>query len=408
MSSIDSVSSVNAVVAAHREAQQAMRKQRAQKKEQQELEALVAEQNIEDGTNDVISEPAQNFNNEVSTIAKQFMQGNLTGTAPQFSQQMLNEFVARYAEEMDIEALLKFFGDDKISSKSLDELCEEMEAKENGENILAKFFQTRSLSNGQIYIILSYLLEYFKLRKSKYQALAARLLEQLEEQDSAYLFEFFQITKANSTQQMSFTNLDALAKSASGNVNSSSLTDIIKFIHDAFDDDYSQLVSNCVKYRLKILNNAQQRIMSFEDKANLGDYLLFEKHLIVIHSTYIKLRHLLTSIREQNPKSKENYSQMLTATINFAQANFISDLTFNNMMRSMAIITDKLTHSVVLKIIVLFRSLPIEIFNQDGKQQQKVVDGLTQQAEKRANNDENQENQFGFLKPLKKSIILRG
>jgi hypothetical protein len=406
MSLIDSVSPANYIPSSVADSKQLARQLRNRRKEEQLLESREFEGVEENATETAGSRQAQNFGNELSNIARQYLQGNnLSGSAPEFSQQMLNEFVARYAEEVDVKSLLKFFGEDKLTNSRLDDLCNEMEANENGENVLVKFFQTHNFSHGEIYIVLSYLLEYFKLKKSKYKDLVAHLLEQLEEQESAYLFEFFQLTKAN-LGQLNFGNMDAIAKSAAGTINSGSLIDIIGFINNAFSGDYSELVSNCIKYRLKFLKDAELKIMNFEDKAKLGDYLLFEKHLIVINSTYLKLKYMMEKVRDNKVTKPDNYSNMLTATINFAQANFISDLTFNNMLRGISIAPDSINHSIVLKIIMLFRGLPLEIFNADDKQQSKVIEGLRQQATKYGK-DVNS-SPFSFIKSTKKSIVFRG
>jgi len=219
-----------------------------------------------------------------------------------YSNKNVEKLMAKYKAEISLDELSTFFEDDKLEQDKLDGLANELAGGEDSmaEGILSDFIAKNNLDKAQIYVMLSYLvgvLNSEQKHREKLRKLVASLLKKLEQQESAYLFNFFNLLE-NKELQKKPKLVKTLAEMAAGDISITTIKQSLRFVEESLEDDYDNLVSKCIKYRVHILKRLNNMDLSFEDKTELIDYFKFEKNIIILQSVYSRLGKLNNYIKE--------------------------------------------------------------------------------------------------------------
>ncbi|MFN8770329.1 MAG: hypothetical protein ACK5Z5_00625 [Neisseriaceae bacterium] len=321
----------------------------------------------------------------------------------------VEQFMAKYALELDLDCMLEYFDDAKFSKKDVDKLLLDLEGvdEESSELSLDGFFKSKQLSIPQIYLVLAYLFD--KLRQSRKRRLLnllKDLLSNLEQQNSSLLFEFFELAKHPSIHgNLKLAN--QLANLSSGEVKLATIKQVLGFIKDTLDNEFENLVSNCLRYRSQILNNLKLNQNNFENLTELSLYLKLEKNLAIIQSIFLKVKNFNQKIESNKlleiDKIAADYQKSIGGIVNFAELGFVSESAVNNLIAQLGIEIDLTTKPGFLnQLVLLFSGLPLAIFNDTNAQHQKVIDGIRACFKQLSPKEETRK--FDFIKPQKFSI----
>lgn len=317
------------------------------------------------------------------------------------------DYKPRYLEHYELAVLTEYLSDTKVSFKELDEFVENMARMSDNlaEERLAMFLDAKQYSFAQIYLVLNYLLGIIQERfsaKKRLKKLLMSLLAELENQESAYLCEFFSLFNHPSLKGK-IELIDGLASVNSGNSSINSIKQMICFVRDSLNGEFDGLISVCMKKRVHILKRLGKKSISFEEKTELAEYLGFEKFLIMLHSIYCKVREFRKRSMEGRKAVilNDNYLTLINAIVNFADSANVSDLSINNMFKQIGLSSRQVHIGFINRLISLYGSLPIQVYNDNPQTQQKIMDGLRNTLRSSVENKEQSQNKFSFLKQSK-------
>lgn len=327
-----------------------------------------------------------------------------------FDPTLLNQLFSSYIETAETDVLFEFFDKKSLSKKGVDELSDTLlscdEDLADGE--LDSFIKNGGFNLAEIYTILTYLYEEIskkEQKKKKLLGLLQRLLATLGQQNSGYLFEFFNL--ANHPLVANNLKLaNGIANLAAGNISSASIKDTIAFIREYLENDFTNLVSKCLRLRSHVLSRLTKTNVMFEDRQELSHYMKFEKNLITVNSIYLKLNNFNTAITKSkvwDVTLSDNYAEIISALLSFTELPMVTELAIKNLIRGLGIIKSpsQLT-GFRNKIIQLLSGMPIVIFNNQDNHRQKIIQGL-----RNSFNHvkvETGEEKFTFIAPRKKLI----
>ena len=321
--------------------------------------------------------------------------------------QFCEEFVAKYALEVAVEPLLEMFNDEKLDKEKLHGLLNSLlnEDEALNENTLSGYFAKSSLSIAQIYLLLVFLFDEIHKKgpqRKKLLNLLSGLITKLEHQESAYLFEFFSIAKHPSLGADLMTG-DAMAKVAAGTTRLKNLRDTLDHVEKNFKGRFDNLVSNNLRYKSQILQRLTKAELSLEDKAELVEYLSFEKHIILVHSLYlqcVKFRRQLAENKQLSLALSNNYCNLIRGTLSLSEANLVTLPLVNAFLNQAGVgAAEQKNRLGILNVLINFlTNLPLTIFNDIPAQKQKVIHGLRNLARIDVKAPTANENKFSFLK----------
>ncbi|MCE2706570.1 MAG: hypothetical protein LW807_05780 [Proteobacteria bacterium] len=325
-----------------------------------------------------------------------------------YSNKNVEKLMAKYKAEISLDELSTFFEDDKLEQDKLDGLANELAGGEDSmaEGILSDFIAKNNLDKAQIYVMLSYLvgvLNSEQKHREKLRKLVASLLKKLEQQESAYLFNFFNLLE-NKELQKKPKLVKTLAEMAAGDISITTIKQSLRFVEESLEDDYDNLVSKCIKYRVHILKRLNNMDLSFEDKTELIDYFKFEKNIIILQSVYSRLGKLNNYIKEVKKGVVNEYgnSSRVGAVFSFSELSMFSDSALSVLIRNLGFEIDiKKSTGFINELVRFFISLPLEVFNSTSGQKQKVVEGLRQKLQNAGSTATKDGGSFGFIKPAR-------
>ncbi len=325
-----------------------------------------------------------------------------------YSNKNVEKLMAKYKAEISLDELSTFFEDDKLEQDKLDGLANELAGGEDSmaEGILSDFIAKNNLDKAQIYVMLSYLvgvLNSEQKHREKLRKLVASLLKKLEQQESAYLFNFFNLLE-NKELQKKPKLVKTLAEMAAGDISITTIKQSSRFVEESLEDDYDNLVSKCIKYRVHILKRLNNMDLSFEDKTELIDYFKFEKNIIILQSVYSRLGKLNNYIKEVKKGVVNEYgnSSRVGAVFSFSELSMFSDSALSVLIRNLGFEIDiKKSTGFINELVRFFISLPLEVFNSTSGQKQKVVEGLRQKLQNAGSTATKDGGSFGFIKPAR-------
>jgi hypothetical protein len=301
-------------------------------------------------------------------------------------------FTSKYIPPEQIELLLEHYELSKENKHEVSNLIDQMvDAPEGAElALLNNMLQKTQMNKAQLYLVLNFIMERLRRRKVK-----EKFLKQLEKwamlyenQESGYLSEFFAL--ANNKELLNKINekfnVDAMANLNSGGVSISGIKQTIQLVAELFDNKFTNMVSMFMKLRANQLELVTHAARNPETKAKLHEMLSLEKNLIVVHSTYLQhaeFKKFLAKLIKNNPDKCESWLQdkqntILTATLNFCETNFISDLTVDKLLREWQL-SDVLKSSsanFLYDLILFVHKLPVALFKDNAANIQKITEGV--------------------------------
>lgn len=313
----------------------------------------------------------------------------------------LNSFAAKYAAEVNIEELFEFFDDNGITKTEIDKLSLELLECEEGEfaDKLDFYVTTKKLSLAQIYLLLNFLYsELKKQERKKFKlSLAHSLLKDLEQQNSAYLLEFFKLShhpviKGNSKLAAAFADLSG------GLVSIKNIRQILNFVRDNFNGDYTNLVSKSIELRMGAILRLKESSKNYETKTELTEIMSFEKNLILLNTIYKLVLRFKKNLQEsKNILITDDYCQAIDAILGVCEAPMVTEMLLRNFWKIfLAQNANFSLDGISSAFIIFFQKLPDVIFHNTTTQHLKVVEGLRKVLSN--NNSKPESTKFGFIR----------
>ena len=222
-----------------------------------------------------------------------------------------------------------------------------------------------------------------KRRKRLFEKQLSEWLQRFEEQESAFLFEFFSLQ--NNTQineQMKQHDLGRLAQLSSSKQQTSTIKQTIQLIADTFDNKFDNMVSLYMKLRVAQINQLTKDKLNIEEKAKLFELVNLEKLLIIVNSVYLKQKifhkQLIDAKLGVDGVVGKSCSQSLTAIVTLCESSFISELTIDKLIRQWQL--DELSGQPYVRLLTemttFLQTLPLALFNHNPTNLQKIISGI--------------------------------
>lgn len=235
--------------------------------------------------------------------------------------------------------------------------------------IIINFLKAGKLTIAESYIILNYM--YQKLQhKSTLKNILSSLIVKLEQQESAflYLFDFFAVSK-NPLLQNHPEILESVVRLNTGQITLDSLKEAIQYIREK-NLDVEQLVSGYVKYHLKIIEQLQKAVSSFEERAMIAQFIGMERKIIMVHSIFLKTKDFIKQFFSRaSGGEKLNYSSLLLAILNFAEVAEINQLAVKTLLKNFPAGKRDGQVGFLNHIMHLYDLFPQEVFSSDKARQ---------------------------------------
>lgn len=326
---------------------------------------------------------SSNIVQEPVTINDLEHSANIQNELAQFtSAHIPSQMVAKFLETHEHESLVEFvekFKDNNYGDEDLDKLLR------------------NSSSKAKIYLKLLYLSDLFSksgengdgekqqqnhqeqqnsFALNKIKDTINRLLHKIESQNSAYLEEYFHISKLvdNSDSKLaeSFANLH------NGKTPIADCMAVLNFITDLKLGSLDNLYSQLIKYRLQNLHKINQMAEGREKNVRLLEHIQFDKSIKLIHSVHRQIKFFLKTTAKDSLKlvTTTTPSAMVHAVLSLCQMNTVSLVVLQKFMREFGVesVSDNLEQKIN-KFIKLFIELPTSVYV-TLNQKSKFVDTL--------------------------------
>lgn len=295
---------------------------------------------------------------------------------------IINDYKAKYIEVDELNVLMEFFKNDNILFKEIDSFLGEMVKFGDSQALMSldKFLGAGKFNNAQIYMILNYIYDLLAKkfpRREQLRRSVLNVLKKFELQESAYLCNFFSIL--NHPEVKSNINLaEGLALVASGNIELGTVKQSLALVKKLTGNNLDNLVSSCMKHLASVLHSLTKKDDSFETKTALAEYINFEKSLIVINSTHLKIQKFKQQLTEhKNPVLlSEHNCNLLDGVINFSETALMNDNAIKNLYKQLGVNLMTISDGFPNQLIPLFDSLPMLVYNYINPQKQKIIEGL--------------------------------
>jgi hypothetical protein len=335
------------------------------------------DKNLQKGWNEILNETNQGTNVVSNEIIENEINTNL-----------IENFTTKYVTADELELLIEYFDDNNNLLKDMDTLCNDISnSSENSEtNILNNFIVSRSLNQGQIYMIISYVME--KLRQNQEKLTFLRKLQKwikkYEYENSGYLFDFFNIIGNKDLNNKNIKSVDVLAKFSSENISTSGLKKTIEQISIISDNKFDGIVSLYMKLKVEELKSiSKHEILNLEAKAKLNELITVEKTLIIINSIINNQKLFVKDLINENFVDKSlweniNLKDLLLGIVNFCEANFIVKMTIDKYLSNLNIVNiDNLKYTKIIYLLMnIIKKLPKDLFSYKSEKVKDLIDKL--------------------------------
>jgi hypothetical protein len=234
-----------------------------------------------------------------------------------------------------------------------------------------------------IYLMLCYLYEDLSKSKAKkeLQERLKKIIDMLERQESAYLFNFFSsknLLTSNNSPNLTQLN-DSMAKISAGTVKLGTLKQTLEFLTTHLNDsELHKMVSLFMKFQAKNFKTMALYADNNENRENIANLLKQERNLILLNSIYNlckKLFQEFKKVKEINEKYGQFMGQIIgileSSTLNFDYVlNMQKTLGINASNEQPDINRDKFFTKELQKLLT---KLPQPIFQSDSGRN-KVLD----------------------------------
>ncbi len=293
----------------------------------------------------------------------------------QLTEDIAADHASKYLSSGEIESLGSYVKNFKQITTAADILLKRL-ARDGTQSVelIINFLMAAKLTIAESYIILNYMYETQKRKKNSLKETLGHLLIKLEQQESAYLFNFFAISK-NPLLNNHPEILESVVRLNTGQINLEGLKETIQYIREK-NLDVAELVSGYVKYHLKIIEKLQLAVSSFEERSMIAQFIGMEQKFIKVYSIFLKVRDFIQKFfTSAKVPENLNYNSLLLSLFNFAEVAEISSLAINTLLKSFP--AEKKNNQVgfLNHIIQLYDALPQEIFASD-KTRQSFFEGI--------------------------------
>lgn len=314
----------------------------------------------------------------------------VTPDAESIESDVLVNFASCYITELEVSSLLKTLKGSKLDEKELESFSQELSNSENPAAFLEDYFRNSQLNIGEIYIVLTFLHQSFNKKKHKFSEHLKKLLYMLEQQEPAYLLEFFSLVQHLGLES------HAYAQISSKNVSLSTVRQVINFIKQNMNGDYTNNLHNYIKYNSKLIAKYSYLNSNYEDDIMLAESLKLEKNLFVLQSLITQIHQVYNTLKT-SPSS--DLSSPLIGILDFSELVIVSDYALNTLLQALNYKKTPDNYVTVIKSLLdLFYKMSLAVYDYKEEQQQKVIDGIRNILSK--NNNQG----VSFLKPTKKVI----
>lgn len=331
-------------------------------------------------------------------------------TESDFDPDLVNQLLASSMDEGELEVMFNSFEKQNITKEKAETILNRLldASEESSEAMLGGFIKNLNLNIAEIFVLLNYLFAEVSKKdqqKKKLLALLKNLLKKVDQQNSAYLTEFFSLMN-NPLVKQNPKLAHGVASLSSGTIDMSSISDTLKFIHDYLENDFSNLVSKCIRLRFHVLSRLTKTNLSFENKHELSQYTTCERNLITVNSMYLKVDHFKTDVNQSDIwklKISGEYADMIKAIVAFTESSIVTTMSMKNFVKSFGIDKDiKTLSGFKNKLIQFLSEMPMVVFNNTNSQRQKVIQGIRNLfAVMHDDGGEANKSNFEFLRPKK-------
>lgn len=293
-------------------------------------------------------------------------------------------FKLQYLIAEDLEFLFNIIEDNSVKKRQINELIDRIELSAEGGEFeeITKFLSRSSNNIGETYLMICYILEVLRQRraKKKLQQRLQELIKKYESENSEYLLVWSNLSNFFNKDQASVKFFDGLAKLSSGTLSVNNLKQVLYFIRDTFDGDFTNLISTYMKVRasqIKLLTHNDK--LQFEERNKFIELIRTEKYLLVVNSMYQRSKIFINELLNNEFAVKENYHDLLWQILTLTESSYISELSINNLSKSIIVgdISDSQYIGLLKRLVNLLRKMPNEIYQGGNKDvQKKIFEGI--------------------------------
>ena len=301
-------------------------------------------------------------------------------------QNTLAAFSSRYLSGDEITSLFEFYEDANFQEKAQALSDELLNCSDGAElDLLNNLLIKGQFTTSQSYMLLCYIMAqlHAKKRKRLFDKQLSEWLQRFEEQESAYLFEFFSLKNNKQiNQQIKQHNLGQLAQLTSAKEQTNTIKQTIELIAKTFDNKFDNMVSLYMKLRAMQINQLTKDKLNIEEKAKLFELVNLEKLLMIVNSVYIKQRLFHKQLADAklgvDGVVGASCSQALTATVTLCESSFVSELTIDKLSKKWQLneLTGQSYVRLLTELITFLHTLPLALFNHNPANIQKIVSGI--------------------------------
>lgn len=210
---------------------------------------------------------------------------------------------ALYLNSKHLEALCKFFKNPKMNPKVIEGFAKKLygSSSKDRAKLINNFIEEQGYSAAETYVVLSFLFDqgsnsggdghgggdhshWSQADTEETQELLQNLITKIEKQNSAYLFEVFNLSKHPDVQNNPKLAMGIANLQNNDSVDHSSLSGVLKFIQDTLDGDFNRLVSKVMRLRAEMLVMLTSATLTLEQRTQLANYGQIEQNLIILNT----------------------------------------------------------------------------------------------------------------------------
>lgn len=283
----------------------------------------------------------------------------------------------------------------EILEKFASELDDDKETSDDKKADSLKEYAAKNCSGlADSYLSLCYLLEILSQRegRKRWQKYLEKMIKKLQTEHYNELFEYFSsdVNDAN-TGPVNVKTREALSKTRSGEVRFANVKQIIDFIEQYLENDFSQMLAFYLKAKAQSMMELGRKVANFETKAEYSEIRATEAKIFNLNSFYAQVTKWRLAMKNKAKYSEEDDSgdgsgknksedeeviniseqdaKVLRAVLEFFEFGFVSDMSINSL--SFKCISGSLNVKQQIKLIcglkVMLNKLPVSLFNYDEK-----------------------------------------
>lgn len=304
----------------------------------------------------------------------------------------------------EIETLMLLIPDMEEKKEILEKFASELDDdKEDSDDKKADSLKEYAAKNcsgvADSYLSLCYLLEILSQRegRKRWQKYLEKMIKKLQTEHYNELFEYFSsdVTNDADTGPINTKTREALSKTKSGEVRFANVKQIIDFIEQYLENDFTQMLAFYLKAKAQSMIELGRKADNFENKAEYSEIRATEAKIFNLNSFYAQVTKWRLAMKNKAKYSEkddsgkgngdisgknnaedeevinisEHDAKVLRAVLEFFEFGFVSDMSINSL--SFKCISGSLNVRQQIKLIcglkIMLNKLPASLFNYDEK-----------------------------------------